>query len=64
MLNRLYINKVSAIWERVKIIPYRWLKVQQRMKNTVENIFRKQDYNAKWQGYQRIKRAAMAHESN
>lgn len=60
MLNRLYTNKVSAVWERVKVLPHRWLKVQLRMKSTIENVYRKQDYLAKWQGLQKIKRTAMA----
>lgn len=35
MLNRLYINKVSFVWERMKIIPFRWYKIQERMKNII-----------------------------
>jgi hypothetical protein len=63
MLNRLYINKLSFVWERVKVIPHRWLKIQERMKNIVENVFRKQDYGAKWDIFQKIKRTSLASES-
>ena len=63
MLNRLYINKVSFVWERIKMIPYRWYKIQERMKNIIENVFRKQDYVAKWDGFQKFKRTSLASES-
>ena len=63
MANRLYINKMSYIWERLKIIPLRWFKLKERMNNTVENVFRKQDYLAKWEIFQKMKRTALASES-
>lgn len=62
MVNRLYLNKVAYYWERIKLLPLRWLKIKYRLKNTVENVFRKQDYLTKWVGFQRIKRSAMAAE--
>jgi hypothetical protein len=63
MLNRLYLNKVSAVWERVKVIPHRWIRIQERMKNTVLNVFKKQDYGAKWEFFQKMKRTALAGEA-
>lgn len=60
MLNRLYINKVSFIWERLRIIPHRRLRIQERMKNIVENVFKKQDYGVKWDGFQKMKRTSLA----
>lgn len=62
MLNRLYINKLGLVWERTKAIPLRWLRIQERMKSIIENVFKKQDYGAKWELFQKMKRTALASE--
>jgi hypothetical protein len=63
LLNRLYINKLTFVWERIKIIPHRWIRIQERMKATIENVFRKQDYAAKWDYFQNMKRTSLASEN-
>lgn len=63
ILARLYSNKLAFVWERLRLIPHRRLRIQERMKSTIENVFRKQDYGAKWDGFQKLKRTSLAGEA-
>ena len=60
--NRLFVNKLSNAWAKLKNIPLRRLKIQERMKSIVENLYKKQDYVARWDAFQKCKRTAIASE--
>lgn len=60
--NRLFNNKMSSAWTRLKIIPLKRLKIQERMRSIVENLYKKQDYVARWDAFQKCKRTALASE--
>jgi hypothetical protein len=62
LMCRLYNNRLASSWERIKLVPYKWLKIQERMKRTVENVFKKQDYLAKWDSFQKVRKAAIVAE--
>jgi hypothetical protein len=48
--------------ERTWVIPSREIRIQKRMKRAIEGVFKRQDYLGKWEGFQNIRRAALASE--
>jgi hypothetical protein len=36
------------------------MKIQERMRSIVENLYKKQDYVARWDAFQKCKRTAIA----
>ena len=59
LLNRLISLRLAHAFEQVHYIPQREIRLQQRMKKVVEGVFRRQDYLAKWEGFQNIRKLAL-----
>jgi len=56
---RLFSNRMTYSWERIRVIPLKLIRIQERMKQTIEGVFTKQDYLTKWAGFQQVKKEAL-----
>ena len=59
ILGKLVTSRMTHGFEKINLLPLKRLFIKNRMKKLIENVFKRQDYLMKWEGFQNIKRMAL-----